>query len=507
MGCAATSAQAASFGCEASAVRGTLLGSTTIEPVVANRAAPACRTVTAGLDAPLPVLLTASAASAKTSFGAVAGQDTALAAGGLTDVRVLALPQLPITLPTAQISDTLGSVTVPITGVLQTLLGGLVNISLDLRPALQALVPNGQLPTAELLRVQGAMAYASATCRDGAPVLDGSSDVAGVSVLGQSLPTGQVIDQVLSLIAGGSIDPSNVDLAKIVLPLGLSFGTAIVGPLLQTAVQTVLDALPPIAIPATLAQVRVTPGQQVRTAGELVQQALRVQVAVAGQSLADLVVGEAIVSAAGACPAQVAAGPAAAVDLVLGCTTRRLVLTDVQERAGRVRLLGVADRSLAGRRVSIRFTHTGRTVAQALVRPDGNFSATAALPARALRSSNDARYEALVGGERSLALKLQRRMVISAARSSDGKVTLSGRVVGPLSRPLAAITITRRVSCKRMELVARVKPRANGRFSVTVDAPAGELAVVYRLSTRVRRTTTNPKTFPTFTLPRAIALR
>ena len=210
--------------------------------------------------------------------------------------------------------------------------------------------------------------------------------------------------------------------------------------------RTVLDALPPIAIPGTLAQVKVTPGQQTRSGDTLRQQALRVQVAIAGQSLVDLVVGEAIVSGSGACavdPAQ-----AAAADLVLGCTTRRLVLTDVQERGGRVQLLGVADRSLAGRRVAIRFTHSGATVARATVRPDGNFSASAPLPAARLRASNDARYQAAIGSERSLALKLRRRMVIASARSADGWVTLSGRVAAPLGRPVAAIVVTRRVSCK-----------------------------------------------------------
>jgi hypothetical protein len=502
-------ASAATFGCEASAVRGTVLGGAAIEPVVANRAAGACRTAAAGLDAPLPVLLTAGVASANTQFGGAPGRESALAAGGLADVRVLSLPQLPITLPTAQISDTLGSLTVPVTGLLQTLLGGLVNISIDIRPALQALLPNGQLPQADIVRVQGAMAYASATCGDATPQLSGTSSVTGVSVLGQQLPVGQVVDQVLSLIDSGSIDPSNVDLSQIVLPLGLSFGTAVVGPLLQTAVQGVLDTLPPIAIPATLAQIRVTPGQQTRSGDTLRQQALRVQVAIAGQGLVDLTIGEAIVSGSGVCGAPTAAvdpGAAAATQLVLGCTTRRLVLTDVQERGGRVRLLGVADRSLAGKRVSIRFTHSGEVVAHATVRPDGSFSASAQLPAKGLRNTNEARYQAAIGGERSLALKLTRRMVLSAARSSRGKVTLSGRVVAPLGRPAATIVVTRRLSCKRSEVVTRIKPSRSGRFKVTVDAPEGELAAVYRLSTRVRRTTRNAKTFPTFTLPRAISL-
>lgn len=505
---AAPQASAATFGCEASAVRGTVLGTTTIEPVVANRGAAACETVAAGLNSPLPLLLSAGAVTATTSFTGPTGAQAGGAAGGLADLRVLALPQLPITLPTAQISDTLGSVTVPLAGLLSTLLGGLVNISIDVRPALQALLPSGQLPTAELVRVQGAMAYATATCAGNTtPQLSGSSTVTGLSVLGQGLPTGQLVDQVLSLVDSASIDPSNVDLAKIVLPLGLSFDTAVVGPLLATAVRAVLDTLPPIAIPATLAQVRVTPGQQTRSGDTLRQQALRVQVAIAGQSLVDLVVGEAIVGGSGDCKAAVVdPGQVAAAELVLGCTTRRLVLTDVQERDGRVRLLGVADRKLAGRSVAIRFTHSGATVAHATVRPAGNFSASAPLPARRLRASNDARYQAAIGGERSLALKLRRRMVISSARSADGWVTLSGRVVAPLGRPIAAIVVTRRVSCKRSEVVRRIRPRSDGRFSVSVEAPGGQLAAVYRLSTHVRRTTRNARTYPTFTLPRAISL-
>ncbi len=506
---APSAASAASFGCEASAVRGTVLGGAVIEPVVANRGSGACRTAAAGLNAPLPVLLSANAVSANTVFGGSPGAETAGAAGGIADVRVLALPQLPITLPTAQIGDALASVTVPITGTLQTLLtpilGSIANLSLDLRPALQALVPNGQLPTAELLRVQGAMAYAAARCATGGtPQLSGTSTVAGISVLGQDLGIGGALDQVLTLIDSGSIDPSNVDLSLIALPAGLSFDNALFGTLLRTTVKAVLDALPTIAIPATLAQVKVTPGQQTRAGTTLRQQALRVQVSILGQSLADLVVGEAIVSGSGACGAPESAN--AAADLVLGCTSRRLVLTDVKELKGRVRLLGVADRSLAGRTVSIRFRGTGKTVTTTKIRSDGSFTARTKLPAKRLRNTNRARYQAIVGKERSLALKLRRRMVINTPRSSGGKVRLSGRVILPLGRPVARIVVSQRVSCKSTKVVKRIRPDSKGRYSVTIDAPDGP-AAVYRLSTRVRKTTRNRKTYKTFTMPRAIELR
>ncbi|MDQ3675651.1 MAG: hypothetical protein M3401_02430 [Actinomycetota bacterium] len=513
----APASAAGSFGCEASAIRGTLLGGVAIEPVVANRGQAACNTVAAGLNAPLGGLLTAQVGSANTSLSGPSGrvdQQTAVASGGLTDVRVLSLPSLPITLPTEQAEqaiDAMQNLSVPLTGPLATLLGP--TLSLDIRDALHALVPNGQLlPTRELLRVQGAMAYAGARCQDGAPGLQGASSVTGLWVLGQDVPAGQIVDQALTLLNGGSIDPSTIDLSLVP---SIPVVSALLRPVLNGLIRNALDLLPTISIPATVAQVKVTPGGQLKSADALRQHALRVQVSILGQSLADVVVGEAIVRAAGvdcAPPAQQPPAPpvdpeeAAVADLVLGCTTRRLVLTDVQNGGGRVRLLGVADRSLAGKQVKILFPYTGKVVANPTIRPDGGFSASAPLPPKRLRSTNNARYVAVVGTERSLSLKLQRRMILSRADSANGKVTLAGRVTRPLSKPLQTITVSRRVSCKRLEVVKRVKPSADGRFKVIVDAPEGELAAVYRITTRVRKTTRNNKTYPTFTLPRAIAL-
>jgi hypothetical protein len=68
------------------------------------------------------------------------------------------------------------------------------------------------------------------------------------------------------------------------------------------------------------------------------------------------------------------------------------------------------------------------------------------------------------------------------------------------------IVVSRRVSCKDREVVARIRPSRTGAFKVTVDAPPRTLAAVYRLSTRVRGTARNPKLFDTFTLPRAVEI-
>jgi hypothetical protein len=52
---------------------------------------------------------------------------------------------------------------------------------------------------------------------------------------------------------------------------------------------------------------------------------------------------------------------------------------------------------------------------------NGTFQARGALPPKALRMSNRARYQARIGNERSLDLKLYRRMLIEQMSSSDGE--------------------------------------------------------------------------------------
>jgi hypothetical protein len=109
--------------------------------------------------------------------------------------------------------------------------------------------------------------------------------------------------------------------------------------------------------------------------------------------------------------------------------------------------------------------------------------------------------------ERSLDLKLLRRMLVEQMSSSDGDVMIKGRIVGPLGKPRRAITIKRRVSCTRDVTVKAVKPNASGRFAVTIPAPPTGQAAVYRLQTSVPRSARNAKLFPSFTLPRAVELR
>jgi hypothetical protein len=271
-------------------------------------------------------------------------------------------------------------------------------------------------------------------------------------------------------------------------------------PIVENALTPLLANLPDVSIPEALARVQITPGDQTQSGGVLTQRALRIQASVLGTSIADLTVGTASVSGLGAdCQ------PATPAQAALACTKHKLVLTDVLPRRSSVLLVGAADRSLAGKTVDLVFDATGRTVAQALVKPDGSFTASAPLPPKGLRGSNLARYRAVLAKEQSLNLKLQRRMLVTDTNVFAGKVTITGRVTGVLAKG-EPIVVKRRTSCTSMEKVATVVPDRDGRFSVTFKAPKGQIAPVYRLQTRVRKSRSNPKTFPTFTLPRAISV-
>ncbi|HYB22582.1 MAG TPA: hypothetical protein VED41_02215 [Solirubrobacteraceae bacterium] len=201
----------------------------------------------------------------------------------------------------------------------------------------------------------------------------------------------------------------------------------------------------------------------------------------------------------------VTAATEAATKLALQCSDRKLALTDVVEKNGRVLLDGAAVTSLAGKTVKILFDGH-QQVASAKIGPQGQFSATAPLPPAKLRNSNSARYLAESDGLQSLNLKLTRRLILDPPTSSAGKVTLTGQVIPPLGKPVPVIDVQQQLTCASTSTVAKAKPSASGRFDIEVPAPAGALAVLYRLSTKVRENTSSRTLFPTDSLPEAVGL-
>ena len=511
------------FTCEASALSLSVLGQTPIEPVTTGKGAAACTSNSVGignLTQPLPPIFGVSAINASTFAAGTDVKQQALAAGGIADAKVGGLSSLGIDLTTLTnqfptpsipvIKVPIGGLTGPLGGLLGALPGGAAalptSIDVDISAAVRALLA---LPSTNVLEAKAAVAYASGSCATGQPVLAATRNLAGVKVLGNEVNVDQLGDQ--PIVDTQTIDPSQIDLSKVVITTPL--GTALTGlqltQLLTTAVKPVLDALPDIPVPVDLAHVVVSPGATTRTATSIEQTGPTVDVTVLGQKVVNVRLGQAKVGSAGvdcAPPAAAPDAPTTAADTALECTKRRLVLVDVVERGNKVLLTGAADKKFVGKFVTIKFRADGSTAGRALVKPDGSFETTAPMPSAKLRTTNLARYQATIGSERSLDLKLARRLTVERLSSKGGKVTISGRVVQPLSTGAKTIEVRRRVSCKKSVVVKRFQPRANGTYTVTVDAPEGQSAAVYRLATRVRKNTSNKKTFPTFTLPRGVDL-
>lgn len=494
-------AQAAepTFTCEASALRATVLGQP-IEPAVYGRGQE-CRTGETVPTVRIPELLDASVLVASGTKTDDALKPAATAAGGLTGFRVKLLPSLPIQLPTEQVIANipdLPPISVP----------GLPTLTISIKDAVRSLAPDGLLPQADLLSASVLSSVAGASCADGKLSLNGASSIAGLRVLGQPVNVDSGLQQNLNVVDSASIDPSNISLAMLDLPPAVNqlLGDPLLGQsltaALQAALQPVLDGLPNIEIPAAVAQVKITANNQTKTATALTQQAVRVEASLVGTQLLDAVIGEAKVSAVGDCPtAEVAEEPAE-----LGCTDRKLVLVDVFQQGNKgIKLKGAANRDFVGKTVSMRFLGNGnKVVAKAKVGKNGGFSTFAPIPRASVRDTNQARYTAVRGKEKSLPLKLTRRMRVSRVVNGERNVTITGFVRKPLAAPVQEIRLRRRIQCGKQKVIATTKPNSEGRYKFVV--PATKRPAVYRATTRVRNNTGNPKTFPTFTLPRGVDL-
>jgi hypothetical protein len=524
----ATAAQAAPvFHCEATPLRATVLGSTPIEPVVQGREGN-CATGEAIPGVTLPSLLSASALTARTAYDPTAA--TGSATGGLASLQVVPSPEI-LNLVRQQIADAINAaplapITIPIPALPVPGLPAITGVTINLKQTLLNLIP-ASIPS--LLSADVLQATAGVSCQGGAPQLSGSSTIAGLKILGQSVSADGVVSTLLPLDSG-SLSLANVDLSKLAIydPTGLTpIALGLLSPVLNQ-LKAGLAAIPPIQIPSALAQVTLTPNEQVRGAdGSLTQRALHAAIALGGQPILDATVGEAKVGAAAdACTTPTttttpttktttttgAVAGQSVADQLLACSDRKLILVDVLKQGGRVKLLGAANRDYVGRKVAIRLRRGDKVVAHATVKKDGSFETTAPMPAKALMAShtkaNTLRYRAEIGKEKSLPLKLQRRLTVSSLKAAkDGKtVKITGRVVRPLTTPISDVRVVRRVSCHKVVLVKRFKPRADGTFSVSVKAPKGQSAAVYRLATSVREKASNPRSYPTFTLPRGVAL-
>ena len=496
-------AHADGFGCTASAVRADILGQV-LEPVRAG-SAERCETAGQALDA-LGAPLASDAASAQTA----GSPDRAMATTSLTGFRAGALSALTPELPQVPLPSGIGSLPVSLPASAK-LLGLPAALNVDATEAARALVEERKLPEVPLVGADLVSLGAGAACDAGRALLDSLADVQGLTALGTPLAGDQPIDTAVPLAPAQVVDFATLDLAKVVLPGGLSLADPVTGPILRSALQSAVAGLPTFSVPAAVGRVVVDPAHREPGDGSLRQVGPRVRVEVLGRQVADVTLGDALVSALGiVCGApEASAAPAPepdvspATEAALSCATSDVVLTDVVEKDGKVKLVGVADGRFVGRTIDLVLTSTGETVATAVVQPDGYFRARAPLPRNAIRWTNKARYQAVIDGERSLALKLHRRMRISRMKPAGDTVTIAGRIYGRMAGE--EVVITRRESCTEDVEVTTVKPGRDGRWRVTLPVPEGVDAATFRATTLVRKGD-NPKRFRTFTLPGHVAL-
>jgi hypothetical protein len=210
-------------------------------------------------------------------------------------------------------------------------------------------------------------------------------------------------------------------------------------------------------------------------------------------------------SVPGAIPA--ASSPAAVEALLLGCGTSRVVLNDAYIDGRRVALAGSAAKSLIGKKVKILFGLSDKQVATATVGADGQFATSAPLPPVKIREALSTRYTAEIGSERSLHLKLTRRLQLQPPTASPSTVELAGRIELPLTKPIAPIVVERQLECGKTVVVDRVTPPSSGRFQISLPAPAGAKAAIYTLKSSVAANRHSLiHGFTTYSLPLPVAL-
>lgn len=456
---------------------------------------------------------TATAVSG-TVLGAAAGSPATSptpCAAGTQDYRAGSLSSLQPELPQIAVPAGLGALPVPLPAS-AALLGLPSSLTVDATGAARQLVEERKLPDVSMLAADLVRTGVGAACQAGNLVFSALSDVQNLRVLGQSLPSDGTVDTAVPLADAETVDFSQIDVAAIALPGGLSLANPVTGPVLRAALKSAVAALPKVSVPAAVAQVVVEPAHADGTETSHRQIGPRVRISALGRELADVTLGDVLLDALGTvCTADVplpAAPPVApevspATELALSCANADVTLTDVVEKDGKVKLVGVAAPRFVGRSIDLVLTATGQKVATALVQPDGYFRARAPLPAQKIRFTNAARYQAVVDGEKSRALKLHRRMRISRMQPIGDTITIVGKIYGV--RADDEVAIARREGCTKDIEVITVKPERSGHFRVTLRVPAGVDAATYRATTQVRGSE-GGRSFRTFSLPGFVAL-
>lgn len=194
---------------------------------------------------------------------------------------------------------------------------------------------------------------------------------------------------------------------------------------------------------------------------------------------------------------------------LLACSKQRVLLTEVYPSGRKVILRGVASPTLVGQQVAIRsLGEKGKTVGKAKVQANGSFSVVANAPkSKKLARSSKARYQAVVGSSKSLALKLQRRMyTFEAYRTQSGSLYVAGMLTKPFPTR-AKVKISMRVNCSTWRTVKTTRASSSGKWGTIVPISSNSTSLVFRAESTVKKSAKSKRTTRTYTLPSALQLR
>jgi hypothetical protein len=153
-----------------------------------------------------------------------------------------------------------------------------------------------------------------------------------------------------------------------------------------------------------------------------------------------------------------------------------VVVLDVSPMGAKARVSGIAQRALAGEKVTI--LRAGKPAGTATVGADGAFAAT--VIGGPATEAEPVRYQATVGKSRSRAFRYDRRVRITKRTGVKvtGKLTLK-------KRPKTA-TLYRENVCTKQRVATTLKLSKSGTFSFTMRGPdAGSPYVLYRVSAKL----------------------
>jgi hypothetical protein len=206
--------------------------------------------------------------------------------------------------------------------------------------------------------------------------------------------------------------------------------------------------------------------------------------------------------------AQATVPPIQQVDPIPACLARQLLITDVSQSGRRARVSGYARLKYVGQKAAIRMQMSGsKILGYATIRADGSFTTLVNAPPHRLRYSGRARYQAAIGGGKTLWIKLTRRMNSTLATFSAGKIVVNGSVKTPVVAP-AKLAVTVSYQCSGYKTIGYVRVnRRTGRFSGAVATRTDIPVSLVRLRVKVRRSNVGKNVFSTYSIVQPLVLK